>query len=89
MENSNSLKVQDTGGPEDGTPLYYTHGWRQYYGTCKYHRQLDCRHLVNWKPGKMAAGSVQLAKTVMREKIRDPEDIPARMRCKTCWNLGS
>lgn len=64
-------------------PTYHTHGPRQYYGTCKFHKNLDCVVLKRWKPftimGKM------MGKTVIREWFKEEKDVSEKSRCKICW----
>ena len=62
--------------------VYYTHGFRQYMGTAKFHVTPDCPHLVTWKPYSTRVG--RLAKVLLRDNW-NPEDIYDRIRCKTCW----
>jgi hypothetical protein len=76
------VSLQDAGAKkltENDVPVYHTHGLRQYMGDAKYHKRLDCPHLTNWKPGK------GLGKTIMREWESQYEDVPPRMRCRTCF----
>lgn len=74
--------IQDAGPSRTDklcVPVYHTHGYRQYVGTCKVHADVDCRHLRAWKPAP------QLAKTIMREWEESLDAVPASWRCKTCW----
>lgn len=64
-------------------PTYHTHGPRQYYGTCKYHKKLDCPVLKRWKPFKVRGKS--MGKTVMREWFNSEEEVSVQSRCKVCW----
>ena len=66
-------------------PVYHTHGLRQYYGTCRFHKRPDCTHLRNWKPGWRCGGKVQLKRVIMREWVKAYGDIPESMRCRTCY----
>lgn len=97
------LRVQDAGHPApDPLPpgaivFYHTHGRRQWFGTCKLHKDPYCRHLVRWKPGHVGRGiwpknitpekkkEFQLAKTLMREWDKSEADVSPSQRCKTCW----
>jgi len=97
------VKFQDA-GPRVPDPLppgavifYHTHGVRQYFGTCKLHKDPECRHLVHWEPGHVGQGSwpknitpeqkkkYQLGKTLMREWAEREIDVPVGQRCRTCW----
>jgi len=74
--------IQDAGPSRTDklcVPVYHTHGYRQYVGTCKVHADVDCRHLRAWKPAP------QLAKTIMREWEESLDAVPVSWRCKTCW----
>lgn len=77
--------VQDAGYTPYDTremyPVYHTHGLRQYIGTCKYHLDLYCPHLVHWVPGR------GLGKTVMREWEYIGTKPNQRVLCKTCWGV--
>lgn len=96
------LKIQDAVTfpeqlPEGSVVYYHTHGRRQYYGSCKLHRDPNCRHLLKWEPGFVARGTwpknisfsekkkYQLAKTLMREFANSEADVEQRLRCKQCW----
>lgn len=108
MKSQGPLKIQDAGcRPPDPLPpggifVYHTHGRRQYYGTCKYHRDPNCSVLLNWEPGYLRLRSAwredmsdeekkrfQLAKTVMREWWDKESDIKEQNRCKRCWKKKS
>ena len=75
------MKIQDAGpNRKNGQiPVYHTHGLRQWYGTCKIHKDLNCPHLVHWRQGR------GLGKTIMREWWNSYDDIYVGFRCKTCW----
>lgn len=97
------LKTQDAGRPApDPLPpgaiiFYHTHGFRQYFGTCKLHKDPNCPHLVHWNPGHVMRGrwpknisaeekkKFQFGKTLMREWTEKLADVPPAQRCKTCW----
>lgn len=98
-----SLKIQDAGRecpavlPPGAVVYYHTHGLRQYFGTCKLHKDPTCPHLLRWEPGHVARGAwpknitakekkkYQLGKTLMREWSSSEAEIMTSMRCKTCW----
>jgi hypothetical protein len=98
------VKFQDAGSkvpdplPPGAVIFYHTHGVRQYFGTCKLHKDPNCRHLVHWEPGHVARGAwpknitpeqkkkYQLGKTLMREWAEREIDVPMAQRCGTCWN---
>lgn len=96
------IKIQDAGGklpdplPKGAVVYYHTHGRRQWYGTCKLHKDPNCWHLVRWEPGYVGPGrrktmrpeerkKFQLGKTLMREWAEKEGDISERQRCGTCW----
>lgn len=97
-------KIQDAGSKlPDPLPLgavvfYHTHGRRQWYGSCKLHKDLNCRHLARWEPGYVGRGAwpknptpaqmkkFQLGKTIMREWSESEKDVRVDQRCKTCWS---
>lgn len=97
------LKTQDAGSvvpdplPPGAVLFYHTHGHRQYFGTCKLHKDPNCPHLIHWRPGHVARGSwpknisaeekkkYQLGKTLMREWDKSEDDVSVSQRCKTCW----
>lgn len=99
------LKIQDAGRecPKDLPPgavvYYHTHGKRQYFGTCKLHKDPNCVHLLRWEPGYVARGAwpknitaeekkkYQLGKTLMREWADSEDEVQESLRCKTCWPL--
>jgi hypothetical protein len=82
---TSDLPVQDVGTrfAEDNVPVYYVHGLRQWYGTCKLHARLDCPHLVHWTPG-IRMGH-RMGKTLMRDWHPGLDSVPERQQCKTCW----
>ncbi len=99
-----TLKIQDAGRkvpdplPPGAIVFYHTHGLRQYYGSCKLHKDPNCRHLLRWEPGFVGRGAwpknitleekkrkFQLAKTLMREWDERESDVPVHQRCRTCW----
>lgn len=100
------LKVQDAGRkcpdvlPPGAVVYYHTHGYRQYFGTCKLHLDSKCPHLLRWEPGHVGRGSwpknitaaqkkkYQLGKTLMREWSDSESEVDVSMRCKTCWPLA-
>lgn len=100
------LKTQDAGRncpdvlPPGAVIYYHTHGRRQYFGTCKLHKDPNCPHLVHWQPGHIARGSwpknitaeqkkgFQLGKTLMREWSDSEAEVATSMRCKTCWPVA-
>lgn len=97
------LKIQDAGCkipdplPPGAVVFYHTHGYRQYFGTCKLHKDPNCQHLIHWQPGHVARGAwpknitaeekkkYQLGKTLMREWDKSEADVAIPQRCKTCW----
>lgn len=98
-----TLKVQDAGRkfpdqlPDGAIVYYHTHGRRQYYGSCKLHKDPYCPHLLHWEPGYIGRGAwpknatteqkkkFQLGKTLMREWAEREKDVPVGQRCRTCW----
>lgn len=82
------LEVQDAGAniPDTLGPgefyIYHTHGFRQFMGTAKLHRDMNCQHLVHWMPERRANG--RLAKVIMRE-VGKEDQYHLRQRCRTCW----
>lgn len=83
--------------PPGAVVYYHTHGRRQYYGSCKLHKDPNCPHLVRWEPGYVGRGvwpknitkaqkkKFQLGKTLMREWTDKESDVSVSQRCKTCW----
>jgi hypothetical protein len=98
-----SLPVQDAGRavpdllPPGAVVYYHTHGRRQWFGTCKLHKDPNCRHLASWEPGYIGRGAWkkgitpeekrkwQLGKTLMREWDEREADVSVSQRCRTCW----
>lgn len=98
-----TLPMQDAGRqcpdqlPAGAVVYYHTHGRRQYFGTCKLHRDPNCRYLVHWEPGYVARGTwrknitekekkkFQLGKILMREWAEKEEDVSEAQRCRACW----
>lgn len=77
------VPIQDTGPRRTErlrVPVYHTHGYRQYMGTCRIHTRADCRHLLHWKPGR------RLGRVIMREWEESLDAVPVTWRCKTCWS---
>ncbi len=76
------MKLQDAGSSRlpGQVPVYHSHGLRQYHGTCKIHRSLDCQYLVHWKPG------FGLSKTIMREWNDTYSQVPVDARCHRCFH---
>jgi len=87
LPNGEVVPIQDAGDTHHKpgqVAVYHTHGDRQYYGTCKYHKRPDCYILVQWKPGRILNGRGQLGKCIMREYVFE-KDLPKSSRCKRCW----
>lgn len=86
--------------PPGAVVYYHTHGRRQYYGSCKLHKDPNCPHLVCWEPGYVGRGAwpknitsaqkkkFQLGKTLMREWADKESDVSVSQRCKTCWSIS-
>lgn len=70
--------LYDSVGGLGDTIVYHTHGLRQYFGTCKLHRDPDCPPLKHWRPGW---GS----KTIIVEFFGSGDEVPERSRCRRCW----
>lgn len=99
------LKIQDAVTlpevlPPGAVVYYHTHGRRQYYGSCKLHKDPKCPHLLRWEPGHVGRGAwpknitpaqkkkFQLGKTLMREWDKSESDVAISQRCRTCWPVA-